>query len=259
MTTRDRPRTRGRTVRVLLTIALLAVALLYLVDLVGPTTTEAGTFDLGSAATVLHIEVGSGSVLLTSGGGKSLRGQRTVRRGWREPHIVERTEGSRALVEASCPGFLGGRCRIDYEIAVPDGLAVELSASSGDVDVRGLTTSGLTTSVSSGRTTLVDVRGPVEIVSSSGEVSATGLRGGAVSADVSSGDTELSFSDAPDDVTVSAESGDVTVQLPADGNPYSVRAESSSGRAQVDVPTDSSSTRSVSVRVSSGDVDVVPR
>jgi Putative adhesin len=254
-----RPRSRRRDGRRVLTVAVLALVLLWLLSLVAPTTTESSSFTVGAGTSSLYVEVDSGSVRLTPAEGETLRVQRTVRHGWREPDVEERTDGSRAVIEATCPTFLSSRCEIHYEISVPDGHAVEVSTSSGNVDVRGLRPQALQISASSGRITVVDVDGPLDIRSSSGAVTATDLRSSRVTTEVSSGNTELDFSTAPTDVTVSASSGDVTLQLPSTGNPYRVRAESNSGQAQVDVPTDPGSARSVSVQVSSGDVDVVPR
>jgi DUF4097 and DUF4098 domain-containing protein YvlB len=182
-----------------------------------------------------------------------------VRSGWRGPDVEERTEGSRAVIEASCPTLLGGRCEVHDGIAVPDGHAVEVSVSSGDLEVSGLRVRSLRTSASSGRTTLAHVDGPVELRAGSRSVSATGPRSDRVATEVSSGSTQLEAPVAPTEVTVSASSGDVTLRLPADGDPYHVRARSSSGEERVDVPTDPGSPRTVTVTVGSGDVEVLPR
>ncbi|MGK5114423.1 DUF4097 family beta strand repeat-containing protein [Geodermatophilus sp. CPCC 205506] len=255
MTTIDRPSTRRRR---FVGLVILAVVVLWLVGQFIPTTTQSRSFSMGAGTSLLHVEVGTGSVVLTRAEDEVLRVHRTVRHGWRAPEIDEHTSGSRAVIEAGCPGFLGGRCELDYEIAVPDGHVVELSTSSGHLEVRGLRTQLLRTSVSSGRTTLVDVTGPIEFRSSSGSVSATELSSRSVVAEVSSGSTNLEFAVAPTDVMVEASSGDVTLQLPEDGNPYQVRAQSSSGQVQVDLPVDPGSPRSITVTVSSGDVDVLP-
>ena len=243
----------------LLGLALLGVLALWLFGSLGPTTSETRTVDLGPGTSELRVEVGTGSVRLTPAEGDGLRVHRTVRSGWRGPDVEERTDGSRAVVEASCPALFGGRCEVHYEIAVPDGHAVEVAVSSGDLEVSGLRVRSLRTSASSGRTTLADVDGPVDLRSSSGSIDATGLRSDHVGAEISSGSTQLEFSAAPAEVTVSASSGDVTLRLPADGDPYHVRARSSSGQERVDVPTDPGSPRTVTVTVSSGDVEVLPR
>jgi hypothetical protein len=243
----------------LLGLAVLAVLSLWLLGRLGPTSSETRTVDLGSGTSELHVAVGTGSVRLTPAEGDDLRVHRTVRSGWRGPDTEERTDGSRAVIEASCPGLLGGRCAVHYEIAVPDGHVVEVAVSSGDLEVSGVRVRSLRTSASSGRTTLADVDGPVDLRSSSGSIDATGLRSDRVAAEILSGSTQLEFSAAPAEVTVSASSGDVTLRLPADGDPYHVRARSSSGQERVDVPTDPGSPRTVTVTVSSGDVEVLPR
>jgi hypothetical protein len=265
-TTTDRPsarpdtrRTRRRGVRGLVTLAVLALLMLWLFDRFGPTSSEQRSFTMGPGTTRLTVEVGTGSVRLSPTDGSGIRVQRIVHSGWRDPRIEERTDGSHAVIEASCPGFLGGRCEIRYDIAVPAGHEVELAAGTGDLDVREIEARSLRTTVSTGRTTLVDVDAPLEIRASTGDVSASGLRSSQVTADVSTGSVELDFATAPTDVTVSASSGDVTLQLPQAGNPYRVQASTSSGGERVDVPTDPRSPRSVAVSVNSGDVDIRPR
>jgi putative adhesin len=259
MTTTDARRSSRLGRPGLLGLAVLAVLALWLLGRLGPTSSETRSVDLGPGTSELHVAVGTGSVRLTPAEGDELRVDRTVRRGWRGPDVEERTDGLRAVVEASCPTLFGGRCEVHYEIAVPDGHAVEVAVDSGDLEVSGLRVRSLRTSASSGRTTLADVDGPIELRASSGSVSATGLRSDRVTAEISSGSTQLEFAAAPTEVTVSASSGDVTLRLPADGDPYHVRARSSSGQQRVDVPTDPGSPRTVTVTVSSGDVEVLPR
>jgi hypothetical protein len=107
------------------------------------------------------------------------------------------SDGSGAAITAHCPTLFARGCDIGYEIAVPRGFAVDLRASSGDLDIRGVTARNLRTEVSSGRTTLVDVAGPVEMRSSSGSITATRLSSADLTADVSSGSTSLDFAAAP--------------------------------------------------------------
>ncbi|MGY1616763.1 DUF4097 family beta strand repeat-containing protein [Geodermatophilus sp. SYSU D00691] len=266
-TTTDRPTTRSRTrrptrrrdVRLLVTVAVLALLVLWLFARFGPTSSEQRSFTMGPGTTRLTVEVGTGSVRLTPTDGAEIEVQRTVLSGWRDPRIEERTDGSHAVIEASCPGFLGGRCEVRYDIAVPAGHEVELAASTGDLDVREIEARSLRTTVSTGRTTLVDVDAALEIRASTGDVSASGLQSEQVTADVSTGSVELAFATAPTDVTVSASSGNVTLELPQTGSPYRVQASTSSGDERIDVATDPGSPRSVTVTTSSGDIAVRPR
>jgi putative adhesin len=266
-TTTDRPSTPSRTrhptrrrnVRLLVTVALLALLVLWLFARFGPTSSEQRSFTMDPGTTRLTVEVGTGWVRLTPSDDSQIQVQRTVRSGWPDPQIEERTDGSHAVIEASCPGLLPGRCEVRYDIAVPAGHDVELEASTGDLDVRGIEARSLRTTVSTGRTTLVDVDAPLEIRASTGDVSASGLRSDQVTADVSTGSVELDFATAPTDVTVSASSGDVTLELPQAGNPYRVQVSTSSGDERIGVPTDLRSPRSVAVTASSGDIAVRPR
>ena len=248
-----------RALGVVVGVAVVAIVALWLADLLTPTTRTERTFTMAPGASRLSVEVGNGAVRLTSTDSDLLQVHRTVTHGWREPGIEERSDGSGAAITAHCPTLFARGCDIGYEIAVPRGFAVDLRADSGDLDIRGVTAQSLRTDVSSGRTTLVDVAGSVEMRSSSGSISATGLSSADLTADVSSGSTSLDFAAAPSAVTVSASSGNVILRLPVSEGPYRVRADSSSGREQVDVPVNPASPRTVTVTVSSGDVQVLPR
>jgi len=240
-------------------VAALALAALWLLDRLGPMSSVQRSFTMGPGTTRLTVEVDTGSVRLTPSGGPEIRVQRTVRSRGLDPRIEERTDGSHAVIDASCPGFFVAGCEIRYDIAVPAGQEVELSASTGSLDVRDVEARFLRAAVSTGRTTLVDVDAPLEIRASTGDVTASGLRSRRVTAEVSTGSVDLDFATAPTDVSVTASSGDVRLQLPEAGNPYRVEVDTSSGAEHVDVPTDPRSPRSVAVSVSSGDVVIRPR
>jgi DNA-binding transcriptional LysR family regulator len=247
-----------RALGVLVGVVLLGTVVGWLADVVYPTTTVERTFSLAPGPSRLSVETTNGVVRLTSTPGRVVQVHRRVTHGWREAAIEERTDESGATLRGTCPSVFARSCAVDYDIAVPDRFTVELRASSGDLDVRGISAERLRTDVSSGRTTLVDVAGSVEVRASSGSVTATRLSSADVTAEVSSGSTSLDFATAPSTVTVSASSGSVTVRLPDDG-PYRVRADSTSGQEQVGVRVDPASSRAVTVNVSSGDVAVLPR
>src|SRR3712207_489312 len=121
---RTRHPTRRRNVRLLVTVALLALLVLWLLAWFGPTSSEQRSFTMDRGTTRLTVEVGTGSVRLTPTDGSQIQVERTVRSGWRDPQIEERTDGSHAVIEASCPGLLGGGCEVRYDSAVPAGHVV---------------------------------------------------------------------------------------------------------------------------------------
>lgn len=254
---RRRPRVLP-ALRVLVGLACLVTFAVWLADFLSPSTTVERTFTIAPASSRLTVETTTGAVRLASTQGHAVQVHRRVTHGWREPVIEERSDGSGVTLRGTCPAVFARGCTVEYDIAVPDGFTVDLRASSGDLDIRGIRAQHVRSDVSSGRTTLVDVTGPVELRSSSGSLTATRLHSADVKAEASSGSTSLDFATAPSAVTVSASSGNVTLRLPDDG-PYRVRADSNSGQEQVDVRVDPASPRAVTVNVSSGDVAVLPR
>jgi Putative adhesin len=246
-----------RALRVLLALAFLVTFAVWLGDFLSPSTTAERTFTMTPVSSRLTIETTTGAVRLTSTHEHAVRVHRKAIHGWREPVIEERLDGSAATLRGTCPAVFARGCTVDYDIAVPDGFTVDVRSGSGELDIRGIRVQHLRTDVSSARTSLVDVAGPMELRSSSGSVTAMRLNSADVKAEVSSGSTSLDFATAPSAVTVSASSGNVTLRLPVDG-PYRVRAETSSGTKQIGVPDHCTSPRAVTVTANSGNIAVLP-
>lgn len=202
----------------------------------------------------LSVELGSGDVALRRGTGPDVVLDRTIRYGLRQPRVEERSDADGVVVKARCPAWSGFFCDVSYEIAVPDGFAVELISSSGDQTVRNLRAGQLNLELSSGEVTLQDVSGPLDVHTSSGSVRAELLRSETVAVEASSGDVELGFAAPPRRVAVQVSSGDVEVGLPDDR--YRVVTDTSSGEERVNIAVDPSADRVVELRTSSGDVNV---
>lgn len=202
----------------------------------------------------LTVELSSGDVTIRRGTGPDVVLDRTISYGLRQPRIEERSDADGVLIKADCPGFAGFLCEVSYEIAVPDGLTVQLVSTSGSQTVRDINTAGLRLQMSSGDAVLHGVSGPLEVRTSSGSVRAERLRSETVDVQVSSGDIELGFAAAPRRVDVEASSGDVEVGLPDDR--YRVITDTRSGEKRVDIAVDPAADRTVELRTSSGDVQV---
>ncbi|MQA82748.1 MAG: DUF4097 family beta strand repeat protein [Streptosporangiales bacterium] len=233
-----------------------------------------GTRTLSASAKHLFVDVESGDVTVRKGSTDDVRLTRTVR--GRSPRIVEESRNDGVHVSADCPAFTFGRCDVSYEIVVPADMRVEIDASSGAVQVDGVT-GGTQVEASSGTITAKDLGGEVELESSSGDVNVTGasgnldvsassgeikadgLTGGRVKAESSSGDVVLGFAAAPDRVELDVSSGDATITLPGGSTTYKVDVETSSGDEQVDVPTDPDAAHEITVEASSGDVTISRR
>src|SRR3712207_3942085 len=102
-TTTDRPSPRPPTRRGtrrsgvggLVSLVVLARVAPWLIDRVGPRTTEPRSCSMGAGTTRLLVEVGIASVCVTSTDGPAIRVHRTVCHGWRAPRIEEGADGAR--------------------------------------------------------------------------------------------------------------------------------------------------------------------
>lgn len=266
-----RTRRTGAIVAVILVVGAAASIAFSLRGSFGEEGGVSGKRTLSASAKHLFVDVESGDVTVRSGSTDEVRLTRTVH--GRSPKIVEESRNDGVHVSADCPAFTFGRCDVRYEIVVPADMRVEIDASSGAVQVDGVT-GGTQVEASSGTITAKDLGGEVDLESSSGDVHVTGasgdlevkassgevtadrLRSSRVTVESSSGDVDLGFAAAPDRVDLEASSGDVTVTVPGGSTAYQVDVETSSGEEQVDVPTDPGSAHRISVEASSGDVTV---
>lgn len=229
----------------------------------------------------VRLDTSSGDVHIAVGQQAAVK--RTVHYAGDMPGPTSRVEGD-SLVLESCPH---DTCSIDYDVTLPAGAKVLGETSSGDIDITGMTEVGLKSS--SGDKTLRDISGPVTLENSSGKVMLTNLGGSAVvkstSGDVilstvkgdvtvqltsghvsgtglggqasvkaSSGDVDLGLT-AAHNVNVVATSGNVLVTVPQ-GTPYRVNAKTSSGNKEIGIATDPSSSTSMELQASSGDITV---
>ncbi|OZM84175.1 DUF4097 family beta strand repeat-containing protein [Pseudonocardia sp. MH-G8] len=221
----------------------------------GPATEETLAFDL--QAPRLAVEVGSGAVTLHRADGDRVEVRRTVRSRGVEPRLEEESSAEGVRLAAECPWAFGASCTVDYDVRVPDDVALEVRTSSGDVTLGGLAAAAVDVRVSSGAVHLADLRGPIVVEASSGDVVGERLDTPSFSATASSGEVRADFASTPGEVAIVASSGDVEVALPAGS--YRVEAATDSGDERVAVPVDAAAAAVVRVEVGSGDVEVRPR
>ncbi|QTE30876.1 DUF4097 family beta strand repeat-containing protein [Pengzhenrongella sicca] len=191
-----------------------------------------------------------------------------------KPVIAERLDGDRLVISSRCQLPVGLGCSGHIILVVPAGVAVQLFASDGTVQVGEM--SGPTTlNVEDGRTILRALSGEVDVTSSDGDITGTDLAGGLtvrtsdgsvdltglrstrVDAQTSDGDVRLDFAAAPISVTAQTDDGSIRVIVPNDGDAYRVIADvGGDGRRTVTVPADSRSDRSIELRAREGSIDV---
>jgi hypothetical protein len=156
-----------------------------------------------------------------------------------EPKPSNAVSGGVLRLADDCGGWTLFRCNTSYRIEVPRGLAVDVHADAGDVEVRGVT-------------------GAVRLSSDSGDVSGHGLAGARVRATSDSGDVRLGLVSSPASLEAQTDSGDVDVELPR--GEYALDAHTDSGDTSVHgIVRYDRADHVVSARTDSGDVTVSAR
>jgi len=230
--------------------------------------------------TAVRFATDAGNVTIRTG--ETTAVHRTVHYNGERPGTTHKVDGDTLVLE-SCPER---NCWIDYEVVVPDGTAVSGSVGSGDVAVTGLASANISSGsgdaavrgvagavnveagsgevtlddigddvavrTGSGDVTVTNTRAAVTMVVGSGDVRASGL-GGAATVESGSGGVTLTLA-SPQDVQVTAQSGDVKVVVPDDT--YRVELDSSSGDIESAVENDPSGTHTIDVTTASGEIDV---
>jgi hypothetical protein len=229
------------------------------------TVTPADTHVAGPVSD-LQLNAGDGHVTITTGGdGVSIH--RVVHYQSGTPHPGQQLTNGALTFSKGC-----SRCRIDYDLTVPSSVRVKADTDSGRIDIAGVASAevgsdsgsvtvrqvagGVTAHSDSGSITLDDIGGTLETHTDSGSVRATGLRSPVVTTSSDSGSIRLDFVAAPRDVHGSNDSGSLRLALP--GGPYNVDVKTDSGGKQIDVPTASAASSTLSLHTDSGSVSVVP-
>ncbi len=225
----------------------------------------------------LVVDLREGDIRLDGSEGTDVVYQAELAWSFDRPRVQASRNGDVLELSADCDRALLGWCDADFEIAVPTGVVVEASTSSGDIQAVGLheratlhSSSGdvhaaemagpLVLSTSSGDVDAVDVSGDLAMRTSSGDVDGVSLGGDRVEARTNSGDVTLDFIDSPREVSAQTSSGDATVKVPEDSDvEYRVEVESDSGDDTNDVASDPNAARTITARTNSGDARVFYR
>ncbi|MBB5871769.1 hypothetical protein F4553_005148 [Allocatelliglobosispora scoriae] len=171
-----------------------------------------------------------------------------------KPTYTERWDGDTLRIKLHCDDnrwWWGDDCSIDYAVKVPTDIAVEIDATSGDLDVLG-TKGAVKITATSGDVKIGDVTGPISVTLTSGDLTTADLIATDFEADLTSGDLLLDFAAAPHSLDARVTSGDVDIAVPrAD---YRVSVDTGSGDQRVGVPDTAGATNKITLRSTSGDV-----
>jgi hypothetical protein len=138
--------------------------------------------------------------------------------------------GYRCAAHSPCTGSL--------RLVVPQHCGIVLRQPSGHVIIYGLA-------------------GPLRISARSVDVSAAGLRSPTLAASITSGHLSATFASAPRQVSVTLISAQATLHLPASAV-YRVSQQVTSGYVHADIPQASNAGRTISARIDSGELELLP-
>jgi Putative adhesin len=250
----NRSRALALALGVPLAIGLIGYVGLYYVALVGQDSFQVHTA-VTPAGDQVTVGVGSGNVSVVPSADRQAHLEGVISYSLVRPEVHWTTSPSGTMLEGVNCIWLANNCGADFTLAVPPDQGVNASSGSGNVKATGLV-SRLTLYSGSGDVSIEHVSGPLDLSAGSGDITGTDVSATAVRASDDSGDVDLSFNRAPDQVRVSASSGDITVVLPANVA-YAVSATTSNGTPDIGVRTSPSSHHVIDLTADSGNINVV--
>lgn len=161
--------------------------------------------------------------------------------------------GDTLSLETECRMF--SNCEVEYQVFVPADTALSVDTDNGDVSLSGFS-APIEVAAANGAIDVSDVTGPLALTSDNGDMNLTGVGSDTLSAATDNGTIDATFTEAPTEVEVSTNNGEATVALP--GGPYAVFETSDNGDVVNDLPTDDTSTSTVSARTDNGTITLVP-
>jgi len=243
-------RARRRTTVVLVAAALAVVALIVVVAATqgsggtgsGPAPGTRSVSVTAARVGVVDVEGVPGQLTITGSGTSQVRLTGQLHWSGHAPAASVRTDsrtaGSARALHLDYVCADNSPCTEDYRLSVPAHTTVVLSQPSGHVIISGL-------------------RAPLRISAGSVDVSATGLRSPSLTATITSGHLAATFATAPRRVSLALTSAQATLHLPAVAPGYQLSQQVTSGYVNVGVPRAASSPHQVSVRISSGELELL--
>ncbi|MCU7824905.1 DUF4097 domain-containing protein [Kitasatospora sp. DSM 101779] len=147
-------------------------------------------------------------------------------------------------------------CGLLLAIRIPAGVPVHARATSGGFTARGVS-GEIRVETTSGAIRLDAVSGPVWAKATSGQITGEALASSRIRAVLTSGQLLLVFARPPEDVTVTATSGQVGLELPADPSGYHIDHRTTSGAVDINPGLRSdTSTHHIDIATSAGQISV---
>lgn len=207
--------------------------------------------------TRLVIDDTASDLQLVPGNGPGIEVQRWLSGTAAKPgHSSWTLHGDTLQLSIDCSGLVLS-CGSRFEVAVPPGMAVTVNSGSNTDTISGLS-APVTVNGNQGGVNVSGVSGPLQVSAGSGSVTATAIRSSAVQITTNQGSADISFTAAPQSVTVKCSTGNATVRVPTAGHRYHVLVSSGTGNASSKVPDDRQADSVVQVSSSNGDATVLP-
>ena len=203
----------------------------------------------------VNFSVDSGDVTVGQTAGDRVAATGTAHYSLVRSTVTRSVTATGTTVSSHCH-FVTGECSFTYRVGLPAGVRATLASGSGDLMLRGL--SGyVNAAAGSGDITGTGLSGPrVTLETGSGDITVSGLASANVTASAGSGNVTLTFTKAPNQVSVSDSSGDVHVVLPPGRTLYRVDVSASSGSTAVKVPQSTESPHVIKVSTGSGNITI---
>lgn len=202
---------------------------------------------------IIFTDLRSGNLFLKAGRGSAVEMTRKlVWRGTKPPRYTETWEGQTLRISYECELR---DCSIDYSLDLPEAVEVKAKTTSGDVEVTAMA-GPLDVETTSGDVRLTGVKGAITVNATSGDVTGRDLACPRASITATSGDVDLDFAAAPQEIRRRGTSGDTTILVPSDRQPYAVQVDTTSGDQTIKVDRSEAATRKIDVESTSGDVRI---
>jgi len=193
------------------------------------TASRVGTVSLqGVAGTLSIVGTGTGQVTLTG----QLHWAGTA------PVVETRLDRAAGVLAVSVRCAPASPCTQNLRLTVPADTGTAVRQPAGQVVVTGLA-------------------GPLRIVAANTDISASGLRSPELAVVITSGHLDATFAAPPRQVTITLTSAQATLRLPARAV-YRVTQEVTSGYVSDTIPQSDNATRTVTARINSGELELLP-
>lgn len=211
-------------------------------------------YDVPAAAGRVSVAVDSGDVQVrqVSGDRASLAG--TGYYALIRPTVTRGYSGGTASFGYSCR-IPYGNCGLNAVVNIPAGVAVSLSTDGGNATADG-TTGQVSLSTGGGDATVGHAAGDLTLDTSGGDATAEGISSATVTADTGGGNIEIVFTEAPRDVRVSTDGGNVTIVVPAGTTHYDVTESTDGGDYHPSVLINSTSPDRITASTGGGDLTI---